>query len=224
MRDKQAVINIRLMEKPLLPVFFVLDCSNSMSEDSGDINDKGTPISMLNRTMENLMTFLKKFALDNTNVLLKIGILQVRSGVDWILPRGLEEINHFVYSPLDAGGMTDMGHALTELDDKLTEDKFLKSYTGWFKPIIIFMTDGYPTDDWKVPLRKLMLGNSWYQRAIKIGFAVGKEANAAIISEIVGSREAVIQTDNLDDFSDKFSKKVAVSIAEGAKYFLPVHK
>ena len=189
--------------RPLLPIIFVLDTSGSM---------EGQPISMLNHTMEEVINILGNFAASNPDALLKIGLLQVHSGAHWIQPKGLEEFGDFFYNPLTAGGLTEMGAALRELDNKLSRNAFLVSTTGRCKPIIIFLTDGQPTDDWQGPLKELNNRNKWYQFAIKIGFAVGKEANSTILSQIVGNSEAVIQTSDLATFN-LLLQKVAINSA-----------
>ena len=132
--------------RPLLPIFFVLDTSGSMT---------GQPISMLNHAMEEVINIVGNFAASNSDALLKIGVLQFSSGAKWIQPKGLEEFGDFIYNPLSAGGLTDMGAALNELDEKLSRKSFLVSTTGRCKPIIIFMTDGQPTDNWEAALKNI---------------------------------------------------------------------
>lgn len=188
--------------RPLLPIFFVLDTSGSMT---------GQPISILNHTVEETKSILENFAAANADAAMKIGLLEFSSGAKWMQPKGLEELKDFVYNPLTAGGLTDLGAALYELDEKLSRKAFLVSTTGRCMPIIIFMTDGQPTDDWMGGLSKIK-NNKWYQHAIKIGFAVGAQANASIISEVVGNSEAVIQTTDFETFS-KMIQKIAVNSA-----------
>lgn len=194
--------------RPLLPIIFVLDTSGSM---------QGQPISMLNHCMEEVVNILGSFASSNSDALLKIGVLQVHSGAHWIQPKGLEEFGDFIYSPLTAGGLTDMGAALTELDNKLSRSAFLVSTTGRCKPIIIFMTDGQPTDSWEEPLRNLKANNKWYQNSIKIGFAVGDGADVRVLSDIVGNSEAVIQTSDLNTFNILLQKVAINSAMIGSK-------
>lgn len=61
-------------------------------------------------------------------------------------------------------------------------------------------------------MKELNNRNKWYQFAIKIGFAVGKEANSTILSQIVGNSEAVIQTSDLATFN-LLLQKVAINSA-----------
>ena len=208
----------RPTSRPLLPVIFVLDTSGSMKEAA---KGSGTPISILNRTMEETRRILGDFARSNADVLLKFGVLQFDSNVKWMQPKGLEEFEDFVYQPLTAGGLTSLGAALTELDSKLSRSAFLVSTTGHCSPIIIFMTDGAPTDQWAEPLKKLVRSNTWYQNAIKIGFAVGEYARPDVITQVVGNPEAVIQTNDLQLFSRLLSKAALNSAVIGSVSHLP---
>lgn len=194
--------------RPLLPIFFVLDTSGSMT---------GQPISIVNHTMEEVLSIIGNFAASNADALLKIGVLQFSSGAKWMQPKGLEELSDFIYSPLEAAGLTDMGAALNELDEKLSRKSFLVSTTGRCKPIIIFMTDGQPTDNWEVALKNINENNKWYQNSIKIGFAVGDQANTVVLSQIVGNSEAVIQTSDLKTFSILLQKVAINSAMIGSK-------
>ena len=194
--------------RPLLPVFFVLDTSGSMN---------GAPISMLNHAMEETLEVVGQFANENADALIKIGILEFNSGAKWAQPKGLEELEDFVYNPLQAGGLTDIGAALDELDDKLSRKKFISSTTGYCAPIIIFMTDGQPTDNWQQALENIKNNNKWFKFAIKIGFAVGDDARADIISQIVGNSEAVIQTSDLAIFGRLLQQIAIQSVMVGSK-------
>lgn len=194
--------------RPLLPIIFVLDTSGSMT---------GQPISMLNHAMEEVINIVGNFAASNADALLKIGVLQFSSGAKWIQPKGLEEFGDFIYNPLSAGGLTDMGAALDELDKKLSRKAFLVSTTGRCKPILIFMTDGQPTDDWESALKNISENNKWYKNSIKIGFAVGDQANTEVLSRVVGNSEAVIQTSDLETFNILLQKVAINSAMIGSK-------
>ncbi len=173
-----------------LHVFYVLDTSRSM---------EGRWIAALNEAMGETTEVLKKKAEKNADALLKIAVLEFNSGCEWIQPLGPEDLEDFIWSDLSAGGLTDMGEALKELDSKLSRDQFLSSSTGAYLPIIIFMTDGFATDNYKKALQQIRR-NKWFAHAVKIGLALGDYPDIAMIAEIVGSVEAVVATSNLEVF------------------------
>lgn len=188
----EKTIEIKEFTGPLLPIIFVLSTSDSML---------GTPIDSLNHGIKEMTQILINLSLqDKTNTVLKIGILQVHTGAHWFNPMGLVKPENVINNCLEAGGFNDIGAALNELDDKLNSKRYLSSTTGWCKPIIIFMTDGHSTDEWKVPLKKLN-NNVWYKKSIKVSMALGDNADTQMLTEIVGHKEAVLKVGEFHTFS-----------------------
>lgn len=196
-----------------LTIFYVLDTSGSMT---------GAPIGKLNRAMNETIEALKSLAKSNADALLKVAVLEFNSGCKWVNPNGPEEMEDFMWEDLDAGGLTDVGSALKELDSKLSRKAFLQSMTGAYLPVIIFMTDGCATDDYKKALDEIR-SNKWFARATKIGFALGESPDMKMISEVVGNSEAVIKTEDLDLFGRliKFASVTASMLASQSKTDVP---
>ena len=190
------------MPRKELHVFYVLDTSGSMI---------GTRIAELNRAMEECTSALKDLAKKNGDAKLKIAVLEFNSNVKWITNNGPELLEDFEWESLEAGGLTSMGAALRELDSKLSRDAFLSSMTGALMPVIIFMTDGIPTDDYERPLSEIRK-NKWFIRGTKIGFAIGEigEVDEKMIASVVGNSEAVIHTNDLELFK-KLMRFVSVT-------------
>ena len=193
----------RLTESPRkeLHVFYVLDTSGSMD---------GAKISALNHAMEECTEALKTLAKSNGDAKLKIAVMEFNSGCKWITSNGPEDLEEdFEYEYLQAGGLTDIGAALRELNNKLSRHAFLNSMTGALMPVIIFMTDGYATDDYSRALEEIRK-NRWFARGTKIGFALGDDPDVKMLSSIVGNSEAVIKTTDLDLFK-RLMKFVSVT-------------
>jgi len=182
--------NLNESPRKELHVFYVLDTSGSM---------EGAKISALNHAMEECTEALKTLAKSNGDAKLKIAVLQFNSGCKWVTTNGPEAMEDFEYEYLQAGGMTDIGAALKELNQKLSRNAFLSSMTGAFMPVIIFMTDGYATDEYDAALEEIR-NNKWFRRGTKIGFAIGDDADPKMISSVVGNSEAVIKTTDLELF------------------------
>ena len=114
-----------------LHVFYVLDTSGSM---------EGAKISALNHAMEECTEALKTLAKNNGDAKLKVAVMEFNSGCKWITSNGPEDLEEdFEYEYLEAGGLTDIGAALKELNSKLSRHAFLNSMTGALMPVIIFM-------------------------------------------------------------------------------------
>ncbi len=148
---------------------------------------EGEPIAILNRTMTETIDILIDEAKKNADAELRISVLEFNSKCRWLQPKGSEKIEDFkiAWQDLKAVGGTYMGAALAELNNKLSQKSFLGDLGGSYMPILIFMTDGYPNDEYKKSL-ELIRQNKWFKNATKIGFAVGVDADKDVVAEIVG--------------------------------------
>lgn len=199
----------KIVETPVqkeLHVFFVLDTSASMLDQ---------PITALNDAMRSTVGELNKH--DGTNADFFVGVLEFNDNARWIAntrngERKLTRLKDFTWTNLRAGGMTALGAALKELNTALSRNDKMQSPTGNWAPVVIFMSDGGPTDDWRNGLT-LISDNRWYQQAIKIAFALGEHADKAVLEEVVNvgtNPGEVIKTNDLQVFSDLI-KLVAVT-------------
>lgn len=175
-----------------LHIFYILDTSKSMAQDG--------KIETLNAAMKETLEVLQSEAKKNADAKLHAAVLEFNSGASWITQNGPEALEEdFIWTPLKAGGLTDLGAALNELNGKLSKNTWLDSMTGALMPILIFMTDGQPTDNYKKALEQIRK-NKWFLESIKIGFALGEDADESVIADVVGNPEAVIKTTDLDQF------------------------
>lgn len=174
-----------------LHVFYVLDTSGSM---------EGNPIQILNQAMLETIGVLKKVAKSNGDAQLKLSVLEFGPMVRWMQKDGPQKVEDFVWQDLSAGGLTNIGAALKELNQKLSTREFLKSASGTMLPIIIFMTDGYATDEYEKELEEIKK-NKLFRKATKIGFAIGDNPDVEMIAHLAGDSEAVVHTDDLALFA-----------------------
>ena len=184
------ITNLEEAPRKELHVFYVLDTSGSM---------EGTRISALNHAMEECTEALATLAKSNGDAKLKIAVMEFNTEAHWVTSNGPEDMEDFEWEYLKCGGLTAIGDALTELNKKLSRHEYLKSMTGALMPVIIFMTDGYATDEYGEALEEIRQ-NKWFKKGTKIGFAIGDDADLKMISEIVGNSEAVIRTTDLELF------------------------
>lgn len=180
-------------------IFYVLDTSGSM---------EGEAIATLNCAIAETLEELKIVAEKNADAKLKIAVLEFNSGCRWITPKP-EYIEDFVFEDLKAGGTTDVGDALKELNKRMSRKEFLESAVGQYCPVVIFMTDGISSDDFEKPLENIK-NNKWYRSAIKIGLALGSNPDVNMITKVVGNPEAVLQTDDFNVFP-KLLRTVSVT-------------
>jgi len=182
-----------MVEIPMrkMVVFLIIDTSGSMS---------GQKISAVNTACRELIPELADLPTIGGDTHVNVAVLEYSSGARWITAKGPIDVESFSWTDLEAAGITDIGTAFNALNEKLSS-KYFK--TGEFiAPVIIVTTDGEPTDDWKPALAALKQ-NGWYKAAIKVGVAIGDEADRNVLAAFTGSEGMV-----LDSFNETAIRKV----------------
>lgn len=177
-----------VLAKKVLPIIYAIDTSGSMS---------GEKIATVNEAMHECEEILREKASESPDAEIKIGAIKFSSGAQWVLKSGLVSLEDFYWNDVQASGVTDLGAAIKELESKLSRSAYLVSETGFCLPVIIFMSDGGPTDDWQKALKNANANNKWFQRARKIAIAIGDDADKNVLQELVGTSEAVVQANDL---------------------------
>ena len=160
-------------------LFFVIDQSGSMV---------GQKMGAVNTAVREVIPELK--TVGGADVDLKIAVLTFSDGCQWMYNTPIS-VEHFTWNKVWAGGVTDLGAACKELDEKMSKSGFLKSPSGSVAPAIFLMSDGQPSDEYKYGIAKLH-DNNWFKHAIKIAVAIGEDADPDVLAEFTGNREAVI--------------------------------
>ena len=172
-----------------LSVFYVLDLSKSM---------KGEKLDILNHTVEECNETLLELA-NEKNAELKVAMMTFSDSCDWMTPHGPEPIEDFAFDFFKSlNGTSNLGIAIYELNSKLNNSRFYKITTNDYLPIIIFITDGHITDNYKVAVN-CCRANKIYEKSIKIALDVGKDSDFDNLSSIVTSNEYIFPF-NKDDF------------------------
>ena len=133
-------------------LFFVVDASGSML---------GSKIGVLNSAVEEALPELKSLSESNADAQVKIAVLEFSSGARWLTPGGPIEAENYVWNDINASGVTDLGDACMQLNEKLSTKGFMQEATGSFAPAIILFSDGGPTDDYKEGIATLK-ANNWF--------------------------------------------------------------
>jgi len=170
--------------RKVLPIIYVVDTSGSMFGDK---------IGAVNAAMVETIDVLKDVSSKNPDAEVRVGVLKFSTNAEWVTKNGLEDLEDFFWGEdLEAGGLTDLGSALNELNNKLTRSEYLVSDTGFCVPVIMFMSDGQPTDNYEKALDNILVSNKWYKHATKIAIAVGDDADKDALAKVVGNPEAVV--------------------------------
>ena len=188
----------------VMTLFYLVDTSGSMS---------GSKMGTVNGAMEECQDLLKDVAQANDDAEIKVAIMQFSSGCSWITPSsgpvGLED---WYWNDLQAGGLTDFGAALIELDSKLSRNEFLKSQTGAYAPVILLLSDGGPTDDWERGVQQIKK-NNWFKNAIKIAIDIESGSDRNVLTAFTGNPEAILDAKDQSTLK-KMIHKVSVRASE----------
>lgn len=156
------------LKKRAMVVFFVVDISGSM---------RGARIGAVNDAIRNVLPELKKRERGNTAAEIRIAVLEFSTRANWrtLLP---EPVSTFQYQDIEnVGGGTSYGTAFAALNEKLSRKQFLNATAGAYTPLIIFMTDGKPSDMglYEEELERLKQ-NKWFQYSTRAGIAIEEGA------------------------------------------------
>jgi len=162
-------------------LFFVIDTSGSMS---------GSKIGAVNTAIQEVIPEIKNISEGNSDAAIKIAALSFSTGAEWITSEPVTAEN-FSWDDIDAEGVTDFGRACLALDEKLSRNAFMNEARGSYAPVILLMSDGEPTDDYRSGLEQLKK-NNWFRAAIKVAIAIGEDANREVLADFTGTSEAVI--------------------------------
>lgn len=188
--------------RKILPVIYVLDTSGSM---------RGERIAALNAAMHETVEVLKDVSASNPTAEIKIGVMKFSSQAEWVTDSGLIFMDDFYWNDLAAGGLTELGEALTSLGQKLSRNAFLSDKIGYKAPVILFISDGRPTGEYEAALAKLQ-ENKWFQVAAKIALAFDLNDTEAL-AKVTGDPEAVIEVSDLGTLR-KLIRVVSVTAAQ----------
>lgn len=170
-----------------MTLFFVIDTSGSM---------EGNKIGAVNDAVVNVLPMLDEISQTNPDAEIKVAALEFSTGTQWLYnePKLASE---FVWQDVKASGLTSLGAACVELNNKLSRSGYMQAASGSFAPAIILLSDGGPTDDYYSGLTKLK-ANNWFKAAIKVAIAIGDDADKDVLKDFTGTNEAVFTVHNIE--------------------------
>lgn len=176
------ILHKEYIQKKICPLFFVIDNSGSMACMGG------APIRKLNKAMEELIQQLIGIN-QRSDYEIRIAIMTFNSSVVWHTD-GLVSPNSIKWEDMYAEGVTAWGKALTTLDHALSRFGLLTESVGYTRPIIIFTTDGFPTDEVEGPIARI-LQNKWFKISTKAAIAIDVVGLDSFLERITGDKDTV---------------------------------
>lgn len=185
-----------------LHFIWITDCSGSMT---------GEKIQSLNYAIRNAIPSMRDVASENPNAKVLVRAIKFSSGAQWHIDDATA-VDKFEWKDLQAGGLTDLGVALSMVADQL---KMPPMSERALPPVLVLLSDGQPTDDYKVGLSKL-LSLPWGKKAVKIAIAIGEDADIDVLQNFVDDPErAPLQANNSDSLVH-FIKWASTAVVKAA--------
>lgn len=181
-----------------LPVIVLADASGSMGENG--------KIEVLNAALKDMVS---TFAMESRlRAEIQVGLITFGGKAQMHLPLVAA---HSVagFADLKAEGVTPMGAAF-DLACQLLEDKD-RIPSRAYRPVLILLSDGQPTDDWEVPF-KALCNSERAQKATRLAMAIGPDADEAMLREFSNDAEApIFKAHNVRDIH-RFFRAVTMSV------------
>ena len=113
------------------------------------------------------------------------------------------------WTELTADGGTPMGAAIAMAKGMLEDKETTPSRA--YRPTVILISDGQPTDDWQNPLREFV-GQGRSAKCDRMAMAIGSDADEAVLSAFIeGTPNRLFQATNASEIHE-FFQRVTMSV------------
>ena len=179
-----------IYRKPLHYIW-ICDCSESMQN--------GGKMSAVNDAIPRAIEFIAKHEDEVKKASISMNALKFSCGAEWMYNDNIP-VKLFRWENLNGEGITDLGQAFLRLANllKLQKDGG-KMPEKAYPPVLVLITDGYPTDDWETGLEELNK-EFWARNAVRLAFALegaDREVLEAFIGDTIDKEKKIIEIRDL---------------------------
>lgn len=191
-----------------LPVIVLADVSGSMAEDG--------KIDALNVALQQMVASFAKESRLRAEI--QVGLVTFGHGgatehTPLVAATAIQRVE-----PLSASGATPMGAAFT-LAQRLMEDKE-RIPSRAYRPVLVLVSDGAPTDDWERPLQALRDSDRG-SKATRFAMAIGADADQEMLKQFVNDREAPVFAAHEARDIARFFRAVTMSVVSRSSSATP---
>lgn len=173
-----------------------------------DMNEKvnGYAMDMTKIILEHYTRLINEMFLQACDdVKIRIAVLQY-GGCTWVTSTDeLIDINEFYLKDYSEHDMKGIREALSELNRKLEREALLKSVSGIYAPIIIFIGSGHTNENIDKEISELY-NNKWYKHATKFAIMTDIKSSTKLFQKLTGNIEAVFDITQFDMLRIAFQK------------------
>lgn len=186
-----------------LPVLLLADVSGSMSTNG--------KIDALNDAVQEMLDSFGSE--DDSRAEIHVSVVTFgQNGAQVHQP--LAPVSKVQLTRMTAAGGTPMGAAF-DMATNMIEDR-TQVPSRAYRPTIILVSDGQPTDEWQVPLKRL-LGSERTSKAARFAMGIGDDADAAMLTTFLASSEARVYRAHEARQIKQFFRWVTMSVAQRSR-------
>lgn len=181
-----------------LPVYFVLDCSESMVGEAFDGMQRG------------LTTLMAELRRDPAAMeMAYVSLITFATTAKVVVP--LTELFQYNLPKLTLGSGTALGSALQLLEKQIDREvqRSTMERKGDYKPIIFIMTDGEPTDQWMAAADRLIHNRHVQTIAVGVGEDVNLQSLMRLSENVIHAR--VPEQENFSRFFKFVSSSISTA-------------
>jgi uncharacterized protein YegL len=160
-----------------LPVIILADVSGSMGADG--------KIGALNMAMKEM---IDSFG-DESDLRAQIEVAIVTFGGGASVQTVLKPASEIKWSDMSASGGTPMGAAFSLAQQMIEDTEIIPGRA--YRPTIVLVSDGQPTDSWEEPLRALLTSER-ASKAFRMALAIGDDADHSVLEAFLNAPESKV--------------------------------
>ena len=188
--------NFTVAKAKPLPVVLLLDVSSSMGGES---------IKKLNIAVKEMISDFASAEKNEVEILVSI----ITFGAKVLLHTPYTSAKDIEWQDLTVSGSTPMGMAFS-MAKAMIEDKETTPSRA-YRPTIVLVSDGEPTDSWQQPLRALV-NDGRSNKCDRMAMAIGGAASNTVLNEFISGTENKVFTAQDASQIQEFFKFVTMSV------------
>jgi uncharacterized protein YegL len=181
-----------------LPVILLADVSGSMTAN-GKIEALNDAVS------EMIATFAEE---DDTKAEIHVSVVTFGSG-GAKLHKPLQPASDATWENMTAAGRTPMGEAFTTTREIIENRDVIPSRA--YRPTVVLVSDGIPTDDWEAPLNTL-LQSERASKASRFAMGIGEDADKKTLEAFLAGEDSRVFEAHEAREIKKFFRWVTMSV------------
>jgi uncharacterized protein YegL len=141
-------------------------------------------IAALNAAIREAIPNMRSIAKENVHAQIWARAIKFADKAEWHIGTPVK-IEDLAWTDLTAEGLTAMGGALEMVSEQL---KVSVMDERGLPPVLVLVSDGEPTDDFRTGLKKL-LDEPWGKKAVRVAIAIGEQANTRVLEDFIANPE-----------------------------------